>query len=230
VSRNSAAARAFIRNHTNLQAVPGVEGIRLHLASDVLELWRASQLETDDAEAPLPYWAFAWAGGLALARYVAAHPESVRGKRTLDLGSGSGLVAIAAARAGATDVIANDIDPFAIAAIELNARANDARLDTVGRDLLSSAEPPDVDLITVADCWYEQTLATRLTAWLKRAHAAGIDVLIGDPGRRYLPADDVEDLAAYEVRTTTDLEDLAQKVGRVFRFKRQLSSGGSDLS
>jgi predicted nicotinamide N-methyase len=216
----SAAAKAFVRRHTLLQALPGLPDIRLHLADDVLALWRHAQLESGDDEAPLPYWAFAWAGGLALATYLREHPGVVSAKRILDFGSGSGLVAIAAAKAGAATVTAADIDPFAIAAISLNARANDARIDMVRRDVLDDPPPEETDLILAADCMYEERFAARTFDWLKRAHAAGVDVLIGDPGRRYLPTDDLVELAAYDVRTTTDLEDLAQKVGRVYRLRR----------
>lgn len=210
--------RAFVLRHTRLRPVPGFEEIRLHLADEVLPLWHAAQVETRDEEAALPYWAFAWAGGLAIARYLREHPEAVAGRRVFDLGSGSGLCAIAALSAGASAVTASDIDAFAAAAIELNSRANAFRVSVVGRDVLHE-EPPDVDVILAGDCLYEARFAERVLAWLRRAREGGVDVLLGDPGRRYLPTDDLEELASYEVRTTTELEDLALKHGRVFALR-----------
>jgi predicted nicotinamide N-methyase len=215
----AAAAKAFVRRHTSLRAVPGLASIRLHLTDDVLSLWRATQLATGDADAPLPYWACAWAGGLALASYLGEHPERVAGRRVFDLGSGSGLCAIAASKAGASAVTAVDIDPFAEAAAELNARANGCRIDVLRRDVLDDPPPDETDLVLAADCWYEAGLASRVTPWLRRAHEAGLDVVIGDPGRRYLPPGLIE-LASYDVRTTTELEDLAQKVARVYALRR----------
>jgi len=198
--------------------VPGLETIRLHLADEALPLWHAVQLETGDPDTALPYWAFAWGGGLAVAHYLRDHPEAVAGRRVFDLASGSGLCAIAALQAGAAEATANDIDPFAEAAIRLNARANHVRVDVVRGDLLDQG-PPDADVILAGDCWYEASLAQRVTPWLRRAVANGSRVLIGDPGRRYLPADELDELAVFEVRTTTELEDLALKQGRVFALK-----------
>lgn len=209
------STRAFVLRHTRLMPVPGLEAIRLHLATEVLPLWRAVQVETGDADAALPYWAFAWAGGLAVARYLAVHPEVVAGRRVFDLGSGSGLCAVAAKRAGAAGVTAADIDTFAVAAIQLNARANGCRLAALHRDVLDD-EPPAADVVLAADTWYEEGLAKRVLPWLQRARARGIDVLVGDPGRRYLPGNRLVELAVYDVRTTTELEDADLKVGRVY--------------
>ena len=206
--------RAFVAKHTRLQAVPGVD-LRLHLADDVNVVWHATQGAMGDSDTPIPYWAFAWGGGLAIARYLAEHPEVVAGKRVLDVASGSGLCAIAAMRAGAAEATAVDIDPFAIAAIGLNARANGVRVEVTRDDLLDDA-PPDVDVIVAGDCWYEERFATRISAWLARAAAAGIHVLIGDPGRRYLSHDGLTALATYEVRSTTDLEDMARTTATVY--------------
>jgi predicted nicotinamide N-methyase len=197
--------------------VPGLESVRLHLADEALPLWHAVQLETGDPDTPLPYWAFAWGGGLAVARYLADNPDAVAGRRVFDLASGSGLCAIAAMRAGAAVATAVDIDPFAVAAIGLNARANRVRVAVAQRDVLDEG-PPDADVVLAGDCWYEESLAARVLPWLRRITAADIDVLIGDPGRRYLPTDQLVELAAYEVRTTTELEDLALKQGRVYRL------------
>jgi len=212
------ASRAFVLRQTRLRAVPGLEGIRLHLADEVLPLWGAVQRESGDPDAPLPYWAFAWGGGLAVARYLREHPEAVAGRRVFDLASGSGLVAIAAMNAGAEAATAADIDPFAIVAIGLNARANRHRIAAVGRDVLDEP-PPDADVVLAGDCWYEAEMAARVLPWLRRVRAAGIDVLVGDPGRRYLPADALEEIATYPVRTTTELEDLALKTGHVYTVR-----------
>jgi len=211
--------RAFVIRHTRLRPVPGVAGIRLHLGDEVLPLWHALQVETGDPDTALPYWAFAWAGGLAIARYLEDHPGSVSGRRVFDLGSGSGLCAIAALHAGASDVTAAEIDAFAVDAIGLNAKAAGRRISVVRRDVLDEDEPPDVDVIVAGDCWYAEALAGRALRWLRRARSHGVDVLLGDPGRRYLPTDDLVKLATYEVRTTTELEDLAVKQGRVYALR-----------
>ncbi len=214
----AASPRSFVLRHTRLRPVPALEELRLHLADEVLPLWHSIQVETGDPDAALPYWAFAWAGGLAIGRYLREHPEVVTGRRVFDLASGSGLCAIAAIRAGATAATGADIDPLAIAAIGLNARANGCRVSVVGRDVLDE-EPPDADLITAGDCWYEDGLARRVLPWLQRARGRGIEVLVGDPGRRYLPADQLMELARYEVRTTTELEDLDRKQGYVYALR-----------
>lgn len=218
--------RAFVARHTRLRDVDGVVGIRLHLADDVETLWPATEAALGIDGAPIPFWAFAWAGGLALARYVLEHPETVRGARVLDFATGSGLVAIAAARAGAADVAATDIDPFAEVAVALNARANGVHVGYMGHDLLDEPPPP-VDVLLAGDTWYEGPLAERVLPWLRAAAASGIRVLVGDPGRRYLPdpsAAGLTELARYDVHTTTVLEDRETVASRVFR----LDSLGSD--
>ncbi|HEY4189774.1 MAG TPA: 50S ribosomal protein L11 methyltransferase [Candidatus Limnocylindrales bacterium] len=212
------STRGFVLHHTRLRPVPGLEELRLHLADEALVIWHQAQLETGDPDTPMTYWAFAWGGGLAIGRYLRDHPEAVAGKRVFDLASGSGLCAIAAMLAGAESAVAADIDPFSKAAIGLNAKANGCRVSVVRRDVLDD-EPPDADVILAGDCHYEASLAERALPWLRRAQAAGIDVLIGDPGRRYLPTDELEELAAYDVRTTTELEDLERKQGRVYRLQ-----------
>lgn len=214
----AADPRAFVLRHTRLRPVPGAEHLRLHLADDVLPLWRATQLETHDDDAPLPYWAFAWAGGLALARYLVDHPDRVSGKRVFDVASGSGLCALAALQAGAQTATAADIDPFSWAATALNARAAGRRIAVVRRDVLDEG-PPDADVVLAGDTWYETGLAQRIWPWLRRCRAAGREVLVGDPGRAYLPADGLVELARYEVRTTTEIEDRAQKSARVFELR-----------
>ena len=191
--------------------------MRLHLADDALTVWGQVQAATGDADAPIPYWAFAWGGGLAIASYLRDHPEVVRGRRVLDIASGSGLCAISAAQAGATRVTAVDIDPFAATAIELNAAANRQRIDVVTADLLDD-DPRETDVVLAGDCWYEERFATRVADWLQRAGELGIEVLIGDPGRRYLAPDTVHELAVYEVRSTTDLEDLGRTHASVYEL------------
>ena len=214
----ASSPRAFVLRHTHLRRVPGLESLRLHLTDEVWPLWRAVQIETHDPDAPLPYWAFAWAGGLALGRYLQEHPAAVAGQRVYDLASGSGLCAIAALQAGASEASGADIDPFAAAVIALNARANRQRVTVVRRDVLDE-EAPKVDLILAGDCWYDARLAQRVLPWLQRARARGIAVLVGDPGRRYLPTAALVELARYEVRTTTELDDLDQTHGRVFTLR-----------
>ncbi len=214
----AASTRAFVLRHTRLRSVAGLEELRLHLADEVLPLWHAVQVETGDPDAALPYWAFAWGGGLAIGRYLRDHPEVVAGRRVFDLASGSGLCAIAAMRTGAAVATGVDIDAFAVAAIELNARANGCRIATLRRDVLDE-DPPDVDVILAGDCWYEAGLADRVLPWLRRARDRGIDVLVGDPGRRYLPGDQLLEIAVFQVRTTTELEDLELKQGRVYTLR-----------
>lgn len=213
------SARAFVLRQTRLQPVPGLDGMTLHLSDDVFAVWGAVQNETGETDAPIPFWAFAWGGGLAIANYVRDHPDVVADRRVLDVASGSGLCALSAVRAGASEVTATDIDPFAIAAIELNARANHAHVD-VRRDDVLLDDPPDVDVILAGDCWYEEGFGTRMTAWLKIARERGIEVLVGDPGRRYLAHEPLIELASYDVRSTTELEDLGRTRASVYELRR----------
>jgi predicted nicotinamide N-methyase len=210
---------AFIRANTALVTPPLVPEIKLHLATEVVPLWRLTEEELQAQGIPPPYWAFAWAGGQALARYILDHRDLVTGSAVLDFGSGSGLVAIAATLAGAS-VLAADIDSFATAAIVLNAEANGcAGLDTTDDDLIGS----DVswDAILVGDMCYERPLAERLIAWLGTAAAMGKLVLLGDPGRSYFPKGDtrLEKLGTYGVHTTRELEDREIRETSVYRLK-----------
>jgi len=222
----AASPRAFVLRHTRLRAVPGLEEISLHLADDVLRLTHAIQVETDDPDPPVPYWAFAWAGGLAIGRYLREHPEVVAGRRVFDLASGSGLCAIASMRAGAAEATGADIDAFAVAAIAVNSAANGYRVSVVRRDVLDD-RPPDVDVILAGDCWYDARLAGRVLPWLKCARSLGIDVLVGDPGRRDLPTGELVEVAAYDVRTTTELDDLTLRRGRVYSLLTSSSNSPS---
>lgn len=207
--------RALVSRHTRLRLVEGVADVRLHLADEAAPVWRATELALGVASAPIPFWAFAWAGGLAIARFLQEHPDEVCGRRVVDFATGSGLCAIVAMRQGAAISVGIDIDPFAEAALALNARANRVRVGFVGRDLLDD-DPPEADLLLAGDTWYEGPLAERVLPWLRQAANNGTRVLVGDPGRRYLPAGDLLQLAAYEVRTTTQLEDRAVLQARVF--------------
>jgi predicted nicotinamide N-methyase len=211
---------AFIRANTRLRPVAHAPEIRLHLADEALPLWHRTEEELDTLGLPPPYWAFAWAGGQALARYILDRPALVRDRRVLDLASGSGLVAIAAAKAGAASVTAADIDPFALAAIALNAQANAVSLETTGADLLApGAEPPPFDMLLVGDLFYERDTAARAFAFCERAAAAGAAILIGDPGRTYLPRARLIRLTEYNVPVTRELEDYEIKRTAVWALR-----------
>ena len=201
---------AFIAANTRLQAVPHAPEIQLWLADEVTPIWRLSEEELGEMGLPPPFWAFAWAGGQALARYVLDHSDEVAGKRVLDFASGSGIVGIAAMRAGAGHTLATDIDPFCGAALAVNAELNDVRIDFTDQNLLD-APPPDVDVILAGDICYEKPLADQVMNWLAAAHVRGTRVLIGDPGRSYFPRVGLEKLAEYEVPTTRELEDREVK-------------------
>ena len=199
-----AARAAFVRRHTRLQEIPDVPGLRLHVADDVARLWRLTGEALDEPDPPLPYWAFAWSGGLAIARFILDHPDEVAGRRVVDVGSGSGLCAIVAARTGAASIRAIDVDPFAQAAIAVNAAANAVRLPVSGRDPIDEPAPA-CDLLLAGDVAYERPMAERMTSWLRMAAADGVRVLIGDPGRRYLSSG-LELVASYTVRTSREIE------------------------
>ncbi|MPZ57171.1 MAG: methyltransferase domain-containing protein [Rhizobiales bacterium] len=209
---------AFIRANTRLRPVALVPEISLHLADEAVPLWQKTEEELAAIGLPPPFWAFAWAGGQALARYVSDNPEIVAGGRVLDLGAGSGLVAIAAARAGAAPVIAVDIDALSESAIALNAEANGVHVECLVTDLLDrpGSQPPRYDVILVGDLFYEQTTAGRALAFLSCTVAAGARILIGDPGRAYLPDERLTRLAEYSVPVTRDLEDSDIKRTAVF--------------
>ena len=208
---------AFILANTRLQPVPHAPEISLWLADEVTPLWRLTEEELGEIGLPPPFWAFAWAGGQGLARWLLDHPAEVAGKRALDLATGSGLVGVAAMKAGATSVLCADIDPFCGAAVALNADANRVRLDFTAADLLD-APPPEVDVICAGDVCYEKPMTDRVLAWLARSRANGTRVLIGDPGRTYFPREGLEFLAEYRVPTTRELEDLEVKRVSVWAF------------
>jgi predicted nicotinamide N-methyase len=212
-----ADAGAFIRANTAIAVPPLVPEIRLHLASEVTPLWHATEATLQQTQLPPPYWAFAWAGGQALARFVLDHPEAVRGRRVLDFGAGSGLVAIAAMKAGARHVTAAEIDAFAAAAIRLNAALNDVVIDIAIADLLTGAPAP-WETVLIGDMCYERPLAERLTLWLSDQARRGATVLLGDPGRTYLPTAGLTEIARYQVPTPLDLEDRTMREGVIWRL------------
>jgi predicted nicotinamide N-methyase len=195
---------SFILANTALIVPPLVPEIRLHLATEVVPLWRKTEEELQAEGVPPPYWAFAWAGGQALARYVLDHADEIRGRSVLDFGSGSGIVAIAAAMAGGR-VLAADIDEFAATAIALNAKANGVTLDITQDDVIGREDAWDI--ILVGDMCYERPLAERLLTWLTACAANGARIFLGDPGRSYFPKSGVEKLATFHVQTTRELED-----------------------
>lgn len=208
--------RHFITSNTAPVAPPLVPEIRLHLATEVVPLWRKTEEELEAIGVPPPYWAFAWAGGQALARFILDHPAWVRGRRVLDFGAGSGIVGLAAARAGARDVLCADVDRFALAAMGLNAALNKLQLRTTGQDMIGQTTP--FELILVGDMCYERPLTDRLLAWLYQQLEAGTEVLLGDPGRSYFPTQSVAKLASYQVQTTRELEDREIRDTGVYRL------------
>lgn len=215
----ASAATDFILANTSVLSPPHVPEIRLHLADEAHDLWHRTEEELQEIGLPPPFWAFAWAGGQGLARHVLDHPGTVRGKSVLDLASGSGLVAIAAAKAGAASVTANDIDPFSETAVALNARENGVSVAFDGRDLLEETGlAGGYDVVLAGDVFYDRAFALRLVPWLRALAAGGAEILIGDPGRSYLPKDRLKALATYEVPVTRALEDAEVKRTTVWRF------------
>jgi len=208
--------RDFIRANTALIAPPHVPEIRLHLADEAHDLWHRTEEELQAIGVEPPFWAFAWAGGQGLARYVLDHPETVAGKRVVDFATGSGLVAIAAVKAGAASVLASDIDPFCAAAVALNADANGVTVATTDRDLVGATL--DCDVFLAGDVFYDRAFAQRLVPWLRHLSATGVSVLVGDPGRAYLPRDRLAERACYEVPVTRILEDAEVKRTTVWQF------------
>ncbi len=222
--RAAADPHAFIREQTRLIAPPLVPEILLHLAEESLPIWQRTEEELGEIGLPPPYWAFAWAGGQALARHVLDHPDIVRGKRVLDFAAGSGLVGIAAGMAGARTVEAADIDTFAHAAIALNATRNAAVDATPGTTCGITVLAADIvgidggwDVVLAGDIAYERDLAERVFAWLESLAARGAEVWIGDPGRSYLPRERLEKIAEYGVPVSRELEDTEIKRTSVWR-------------
>jgi predicted nicotinamide N-methyase len=209
--------RAFIRANTAVTAPPLLPEIRLHLATEVTPLWQATEAVLAESNLPPPYWAFAWVGGQAVARHLLDHPQWVAGRRVLDFASGSGVVAIAAALGGAASVTAVEIDAFAAAAIALNAELNGAAIHVLAEDLVGRPLP-DIDLVLAGDVCYERPMAERVTGWLRSLAHDGMPVILGDPGRAYLPEQGLEALAHHAVPTTRDIEDRAIRNTTVWRM------------
>ncbi|MHA7776217.1 class I SAM-dependent methyltransferase [Roseibium sp. M-1] len=208
---------AFILKETKVKPVPHAEEISLHVADEAMDLWQKTEDELGELGLPPPFWAFAWAGGQGLARYVLDTPELVAGKRVVDFACGSGLVGIAAMKAGAASCHAVDIDAFALTATKLNAALNGVEISTEVADITAGA-PPEVDVVFCGDVFYDKPMADKVLAFLDRLLAAGIDVLVGDPGRSYLPVARLDELAAYSVPVVGALEDNEVKRTRVFRL------------
>ena len=206
----------FIRANSAVISPPLVPEIRLHLAHEALPLWEKTEEELGEIGLPPPFWAFAWAGGQALARFVLDNPGAVAGRAVLDFAAGSGLVGVAALKAGATSVTASEVDEVAVTAMKLNAALNGVFLEVRGYDLIGRDEAWDV--VLVGDAFYEKPLADRLLPWLTRLAGRGATVLVGDPGRTYLPKAGLEKLATYEVPVTRALEDAEIKRTSVWRL------------
>ena len=203
--------RVFVLENTRLQRPPHTPEIELRLADEVTPIWRLTEEALEELGLPPPFWAFAWAGGQALARYILDEPQVVAGKAVIDFATGSGIVAIAAMKAGAARVLAADIDVFCGPAVALNAAQNGVAVDFTDQDLLEAPPPAWAQVILAGDICYEKPLAARVMAWLKAARAAGAEVLIGDPGRSYFPRTGLVKLAEYQVQTTRELEDMEVK-------------------
>ena len=210
-------ARQLVRERTRLVRPPAVPELELHLADDMEQAWADLQAELEDATLPPPFWAFAWLGGQAVARYVLDVPAEVAGRRVLDLATGSGLCALAAKRAGAAHVEGVDVDPVAGEAARLNAAHNGLDVDTAVRDVLD-VPPPEVDVVLAGDVFYDAAMAERVQPWLLAAHRRGARVLLGDPGRHYLPRALLTELAAYDLTTTRALEGVLVRTTRVYAF------------
>ncbi len=206
----------FILAQTAIAAPPLVPEIKLHLATEITPIWEATEATLAAMNLPPPYWAFAWAGGQALTRFLIDHPDWVKGKRVLDFAAGSGLSAIGAAKAGAAQMQAAEIDDFALAAIALNARINDVAIELVREDLIGVE--PRWDVVLAGDVCYERPMAEKVIAWFRALASRGVAILMGDPGRAYLPQSGLLELARYQVPTSLELEDRTQRETIVWRL------------
>lgn len=209
---------AFVRGQTVVATPPLVPEIRLHLATEITPLWQATEAELSANGLPPPYWAFAWAGGQALARYILDHPGLVAGRRVLDFAAGSGIVGLAAARAGASAVTSAEIDALAATAIGLNAESNGLAIRCVTADIVGTES--QWDLVLAGDVCYERPMAERVTRWLQKLAEDGVEILLGDPGRAYLPQGGLTEIARYVVPTSRELEDRDSRDTVVWRLGR----------
>jgi predicted nicotinamide N-methyase len=201
VRESRSVPTAFVREHTRPQQPSLVPEVTLHVASDVVALWEAIEEERGVAPTEPPFWAAAWPGGQALARYVLDEPRIVAGRSVLDLGSGSGLIAVAAALAGAARVVASEIDPFGHAAIAVNAQLNGVPPMSVVGDVLGEP-PPNVDVVLAGDVCYDREMSDRVLPWLEAARAGGAEIYLGDPGRPYVPVARLQAVATFDVPDT----------------------------
>lgn len=216
---------AFIRANTRLAPVAGLRRpgaldgseICIWQADEITPIWSATEADLERAGLDPPFWAFPWAGGQAVARLILERPELARGKRVLDIATGSGMIAVAAALSGAAEVVANDIDPLCEAAAALNAEANGVTIGWISGDLLQGP-PPEVDVILAGDIFYQKQMADRFLDWLGRASSRGVDVYAGDPGRAYAPQGGAAPIAEYDIETTTDLESVTSRRSRVWKL------------
>lgn len=217
-ARSEARLAAFVAENTRPIRPPHVPEIELSLADDAVDLWHRTEADLEAMGLPLPFWAFAWAGGQALARYVLDHPEDVAGRRVCVFAAGSGLEAIAACRGGAARVVATDIDPYARVAMALNAARNGVDFAISAEDLIGDPLD-DFDVVLLGDVFYEQPMAAMVAEWAGALARSGRTVLVGDPGRSYLPHERLDPIAEYQVPTTRALEDSEVKHTRVWRFR-----------
>lgn len=208
--------QTFIRTHTRIASAPLTPELRFHLAEETLPIWQQTEEALGQAGLPPPFWAFAWAGGQALARYLMDHPALVAGKHVLDFASGCGIAGIGAAKAGAARVDASEIDTFAVEAIKANAALNGVSVEAENTDLVGTDRGWDV--VLAGDVFYEGPGAERIAGWLESLHNRGCIVLIGDPGRHFLPKDRLEPLARYDTPVSRDLEDRDVRLARVWGF------------
>ncbi|MBF0354791.1 MAG: methyltransferase [Alphaproteobacteria bacterium] len=211
---------SFVLANTRLDRTPLLPEISLHLASQVTPLWEATEATLQKEGLPPPYWAFAWVGGQAVARHLLDHPEIVRGLGVLDFAAGSGVAGIAAALAGAAFVEAAEIDAFAGAAISLNASANGVAVNVFLEDLVGS--PGRWDVVLAGDVCYERPMAKRVFDWLLTLQSQGTRILLGDPGRAYLPQSGLGLLGSYDVPTTRDIEDKDMRTAKVYEVTATL--------
>ena len=218
MARLPADPEGFIARNTALETPAMVPEFRLWLATEYVPIWQATEAWLEEQNVDPPYWAFCWPGGQAVARYLLDHPTLVEGKRVIDFAAGSGISSMAAARAGAASVIANDIDELSLVAARLNATANGLVLETNSEDWLAgSGGAPDADVVIAGDVCYEREMSVRALAWLRSHAAEGRLVLLGDPGRNYFSAQGLEELARYEIPTSLQLENRGMRETVVWR-------------
>ncbi|MBM4319200.1 MAG: methyltransferase [Deltaproteobacteria bacterium] len=209
-------AFSFVRAHTTVCSPSLIPELRLQLSDDVTELWLATEEAMGRTNLPPPFWAFCWPGSQVIARYLLDHPEAVQGKGVLDFAAGCGVAGIAAARAGAARVTSNEVDLLAAAAILLNAELNEAQLEVALEDLIGSFRPV-WEVVLAGDVCYEHSLADRTAAWLRQLARRGLLVLLGDPGRAFLPTEGLVEVARYTVPTSLDLEAEQQRETVLYR-------------